>query len=119
MTTNTPLFDPFPNMPNTTDIGDGLRMVETHDKGHCYRIVEPDGSVSVTILASSPLAPKVATKPAPDASFHVRDTDSGQEIVNAQGVVMARTTDPAMGKHIMNLLTVYENMKARKSSSGS
>ena len=119
MTITPPPFNPFPNMPNTTDIGDGLRMVETNDKGHCYRILEPDGKVSVTIWASSPPAPKVAPRSAPDASFHVRDTHSGQEIVNAQGIVVACTTDPAMGKHIMNLLIVFENMKAKKASSGS
>ena len=104
---------------NTTDFGDGRRMVGTHDKGHCYRIIEPDGSVSVTILASSPLAPKATPKPASDTLFHVRDTDSGQGIVNAQGIVVARTTDPAMAKHIKNLLIVYEKMKAKKGSSGS
>ena len=112
-------MNPFPNMPNTTDLGDGLRMVETNDKGHCYRILEPDGKVSVTIWASSPPAPKVAPRSASSALFNVRDTDSGQEIVNAQGIVVARTTDPAMGKHIMNLLIVFENMKAKKASSGS
>ena len=100
----------------TTDFGDGVSMVETHDKGHCYEIIEPDGRVCVTILASSPLAPKVAPKIASDDLFHVRDTGSGQEIVDAQGIVVARTTDPAMGKHIMNLLIVFENMKAKKAS---
>ena len=103
----------------TTDFGNGVSMVESHDRGHCYEIIEPDGRVSVTILASSPLAPKVAPKPAPAASFHVRDTDSGQEIVSAQGIVVASTTELATAKHIMNLLIVFENMKARKASSGS
>ncbi len=112
-------MNPFPNMPNVTDIGDGLRMVETNDKGHCYRILEPDGKVSVTIWASSPPVPKVALKPASDDQFHVRHTDGGQEIVDAQGSVVARTTDPAMAKHINTLLIVYENLTAKKASSGS
>ena len=112
-------MNPFPNMPNTTDMGDGLRMVETNDKGHCYRILEPDGKVSVTIWASSPPAPKVAPRSAPDASFHVRHTDSGQDIVDTKGIVVASTKDPAMANHIKNLLIVFENLKAKKASSGS
>ena len=119
MTITPPPFNPFPNMPNTTDIGNGLRMVETNDKGHCYRVLEPDGKVSVTIWASSPPVYKPAPPTTSSALFHVRDTDSGQEIVNPQGIVVARTTDPAIGKHIMNLLIVFENMKAKKSSPGS
>lgn len=55
-------MNPFPNMPNTTDLGDGVRMVGSHDKGHCFRIIEPDESVFVTILASSPLAPRPASE---------------------------------------------------------
>ena len=101
----------------TTDIGDGLHMVETNDKGHCYRVLEPDGKVSVTIWASSPPAPKVAPKPAPDASFHVRHTDSGQEIVSAQGIVVASTKNPAMAEHIRTLLVVWETLKKKQAGS--
>lgn len=109
-------MNPFPDMPNTTDLGDGRRMVGSHDRGHCYEIVEPDGRVSVTILASSPLVPKVAPKPAHDASFHVRDTGMGQEIVDATGIVLARTTDREMAKHICFLLIAYKNIQDRKAS---
>src|SRR5437660_554698 len=38
--------DPFPNMPNTADLGDARKMVKTTDRGLCYRIYEADGKVS-------------------------------------------------------------------------
>lgn len=105
-------MNPFPDLPNCTDLGEGRRMVETHDTGHCFRVLEPDGKVSVTICVNAP----PPTTPA--ELFDVRLTSSGQEVVDAQGLVVARTTNLAMAKHIKNLLIVYENMKARKPSSG-
>ena len=85
--TSPPPYDPFPNTPNTTDLGDGASHGRgANDKGHCYRILEPDGRVSVTIWASSPLAPRPAPQRTfPASLFHVRDTDSGQEIVTPRG----------------------------------
>ena len=106
-------MNPFPNMPGVTDLGDGRLLIESHNRGHTIEMVEPDGKVSVVISINGPPPPK----PDLDRSFHVRDTSSGQEIVDAQGVVVARTTDPAMAKHIKSLLVVYENMMARKASS--
>jgi hypothetical protein len=107
-------MNPFPNMPGVTDLGDGRSLVKSHDRGHCYTMVEPDGKVSMLISINGPPPPN----PNPDQSFHVRDTSSGQEIVDAEGVVVACTTDPAIAKHIKSLLVVYENMKASKASSG-
>jgi hypothetical protein len=106
-------MNPFPNMPNVTDLGDGRRMVETHDTGHCYRIVEADGKVSVTICAS-PSPPK----PAASGEYHVRHADHRHEIIDPNGGLYATTTDPAKADHICNLLIVYERMMARKASSG-
>ena len=106
---------PFPNMPNVTDIGDGRTLVETRDRGHCIRMVEPDGKVSVVIAMSPSPPPKLAT----DALFHVRHTRSGQEIVSAEGEIVASTTNEKHATHICKLLVVWENMKARKASSAS
>lgn len=111
------------NMPCVTDLGDGRIMVEGRDKGHYMKMIEPDGKVSMVISLNDPtpkLDPKPLPKlkPDPDNSFHVRDYGSSQEIVDAQGVVVARCTDPAMAKHIKCLLVVYENLQARKASSG-
>jgi hypothetical protein len=60
-------MNPFPNNRYTTDIGDGLRMLETRDRGHCYRIVEPEGTVSGIIAVNAP-----PPKPVGDKPFHVR-----------------------------------------------
>jgi hypothetical protein len=100
-------INPFPNMPNVTDIGDGRKLVETKDRGHCIRMVEPDGNVSM-VIAISPSAPP---KPAPDALFHVRRTSRGQEIVSAEGEVIANTTDEKNATHICKLLIVWEKLK--------
>jgi len=106
----TPKINPVPNPPGTSEVGnDGLRIVETHDKGHCFRVIEPNGKVSVTIWAdASP------TKPAANGKFHVRHAGYGQEIIDPEGIVYAKTTDPEKAKHICNLLIVWENMKAKQ-----
>jgi len=51
------------DVPNVTNIGDGLRMIETRDREHCYRKLEPDGKVSVIIALGSPPRP-----PKPDVN---------------------------------------------------
>lgn len=102
-----------PNMPNVTDIGDGRKLVETHDRGHCIRMIEPDGKVSMVIAIPPSPPPKPSDKP-----FHVRHTRSGQEIVSAEGEIIANTKDEKHATHICNLLIVWENMKARKAASG-
>ncbi len=107
-------MNPFPNMPNVTDLGDGRKLVETKDRGHCIRMVEPDGKVSM-VIAMSPTSPP---KPATDALFHVQHTRNGQEIVSAEGEIIATTTDEANAKHVCNLLIVWERLKAKKASSG-
>lgn len=110
------MSDPFPDMPNVTDIGDGLRLSETRDRGHCYRILEPDGKVSVIIALGSPPPPR---PPKPIEPFEVRHKGSGQEIIDSQGGVVAMTTDEAMADRICKLLLLHEKAKARKASSGS
>lgn len=107
-------MNPFPNMPNTTDLGDGRKMVETKDREHCYRIYEPDGKVSTIIAVNTPPHPQPT--PISDKPFHVRQTSSGQDIVDAQGEVVARTTEEATAKHICFLLTAYRNIQDRKAS---
>jgi hypothetical protein len=111
-------MNPFPDMPNVTDIGDGRKLVETHDRGHCIRMVEPDGKVSM-VIAKSPSPPPKPPAPPSDKAFHVRQTRSGQEIVSAEGEIIANTKDEKHATHICNLLIVWENMKAKKASSGS
>jgi hypothetical protein len=44
---------------------------------------------------------------------------STQEIVKADGEVVAKTTDEATAKHICYLLIVYENIQERKKSAAS
>lgn len=107
------MINPFPNLPNSTDLGNGLRLVETRDRGHCYRVLEPDGRSSVIITVNCPPATPMAN---PDESFRVRETRGGQEIVSADGVVIATTTDPQMAKHIRSLLVVWENLKRKKAA---
>lgn len=111
----TSTVNPVPIQNGNSEVGDdGLRVVETHDKGHCFRVIEPDGRVSVTIWAgSSP------TKPTASGKFHVRHTGYGQEIIDPEGVVYANTTDPEKAKHICNLLIVWERLKAKQTGSGS
>ena len=107
--------NPFPNMPNSTDLGDGLQMIETKDRGHCFRVLEPDGKVSVVIAVNSPPPkPPIPT----DKPFYVRQADSGQEVMSFNGEIVARTTDEAMAEHICKLLNVYEIIQKRKAASG-
>src|SRR5260370_482115 len=110
-------MNPVPKMPNVTDIGDGRKLVETHDRGHCIRMVEPDGKVSM-VIAKSPSPPPKPPAPACDKPFHVRQTSYGQEIVSADDEFIASTTDEAKATHISKLLIVWENLKAKKSSTG-
>jgi len=110
-----PLFNPFPNAPGVTDLGDGRRLVETNDKGHCIRMIEPDGTVSMVISKDSPTPPP---KPAGTGKYHVRHTHDGQEVIDPEGNVYARTKEQDKADHIANLLIVYERMMARKASSG-
>lgn len=107
-------MNPFPNMPNTTDLGDGRKMVKTTDRGLCYRIYEPDGEVS-TIIAVNTSPPPQPT-PISDKPFQVRQSSRGQEIMNAQGEIVARTTDEAIARHICFLLIAYRNIQDRKAS---
>ena len=106
-------MNPFPNMPNVTDIGDGRKLVETHDRGHCIRMVEPDGKVSM-VIAKSPSPPPKPPEPTSDKPFHVRQTSSGQEIVSAEGEIIATTTDEKHATHICKLLIVWENLKEKQ-----
>jgi len=111
----TPLFNPFPNAPGVTDLGDGRRLVETHDRGHAIRMVEPDGAVSMVICMNSP---SPLPKPVSNGKYHVRHARDGHEVIDPEGNVYARTTDAVKADHIRKLLTAYEMMKAKKASSG-
>jgi hypothetical protein len=111
-------MNPFPDMPNVTDIGDGRKLIETYDRGHCIRMIEPDGKVSM-VIAKSPSPPPKPPAPPSEKLFHVRQTSIGQEIVSAQGEIIATTTDEKHAKHICTLLVVWENLKAKQSASGS
>lgn len=81
-----------------------LRVV--HDKDNdTVRIIEPDGKTSVTILT----AIKNDNKP-----YRVQSWRSTQEIINAEGKVEARTTDPAMARRICDLLIAHSTWQERK-----
>lgn len=82
----------------------GPRLVETG--GDSFAIVDPDGSVSVRIQST----PRDANDP-----YRVRYFRSTQEIYDAAGKTVARTTDPDMAKHICTLLVVWENLKKKQS----
>lgn len=110
------MIDSFPDMPNVKDIGDGLRMIETRDRGHCFRILEPDGKVSVIIALGSPPPPR---PPKPKEPFDVRPSAKGHDVINHVGDVVATTTEYAMADRICKLLVLHEKAKARKASSGS
>ena len=105
-------MNPFPNAPGVTDIGEGRKLVETKDRGHCIRMIEPDGKVSMVICINTPRPPKPV--PASDKPFYVRHTSSGQEIVSAEGEFIASTTDEKHATHICKLLLVWEIMKAKQ-----
>ena len=88
--------------------------LEEYDDGH-FMMVERNGKASVIIHraapAKTPSPPtKVGTVP-----FQVRTPASGgQEIVDAEGRVVARTTDGATGELISKLLNLYTKAKERK-----
>ena len=105
-------MNPFPNAPGVTDIGEGRKLVETKDRGHCIRMIEPDGKVSMVICINTPRPPKPA--PASNDLFHVRHTSRGQEIVSAEGEIIATTTDEKNATHICKLLIVWENLKKQQ-----
>ena len=107
------MIDPFPDMPNVKDIGNGLRMIETHDRGHCYRILEPDGKVSV-IIAVNTLPPPRPLKPRDP--FEARPSTNGHDIINPIGEIVAQTTDRSMADRICKLLVLHEKAKERKAS---
>jgi hypothetical protein len=84
---------------------DGLRVVHENDT---VRIIEPDGKASVTILT----AMKDDNNP-----FRVEYFRSTQEIKDAQGATVARTTDPDMARHICRLLIAHAIWSERKAGS--
>ena len=110
------MIDPFPDMPNVKDIGNGLRMIETHDRGHCYRILEPDGKVSVIIAVNTPPPPRPSK---PKDPFEVRPSTSGHDVINSIGDVIATTSEYATADRICKLLILHERAKARKASTDS
>lgn len=110
------MIDPFPDMPNVKDIGDGLRMIETHDRGHCYRILEPDGKISVVIAVNTPPPPR---PPKPIDPFEVRPSTIGHDVISTTGDTVATTTDKTMADRICKLLILHERAKARRASTDS
>ena len=86
----------------------GPRLVATSDDS--FAVVDPDGKTSVTILTSM----KDANDP-----YRIRYYRSTQEIYDATGKTVARTSDPEMAKHIRTLLIVWENLQKKRKASGS
>lgn len=86
----------------TQQQGDGLRVVHDNDT---VRIIEPDGRTSVTILTNMKDDNKL---------YRIQYWRSTQEIVNAEGKVVARTTDPDMARRICDLLIVHSTWEKRK-----
>lgn len=80
---------------------DGLRVVHDNDS---VRIIEADGKTSVTIL----------TNMKDDQPFRIEYFRSTQEIKDAEGNTVARTTDTGMAKRICNLLIAHANWEKRK-----
>jgi hypothetical protein len=85
---------------------DGLQVVHDQDS---MRIVDPDGTISVTIH----VAPKGHDEP-----FRVQHWRSTQEVMDAEGKVVARTTDPEMAKRICHLLIAHKIIEDRKAAAG-
>jgi len=85
---------------------DGLRVVQSDDQ---VWIVEPNGTTSVTIN----LALKHDDKP-----FRIQNWRSTQEVMDAEGKVVARTTDPEMAKRICHLLIAHKIIEDRKVAAG-
>ena len=88
------MLNPF----GVTDLGEGRKLIESWTHGHCFEMLEPDGKISMTIIANSAPPPKPA--PIPDKPFRVCWTSSGQQIVDKDGDVVATTTDLEMARHI-------------------
>jgi hypothetical protein len=103
-------MNPFPNMPGVTDLGDSRRLVETHDKGHCIRMIESDGKVSMVISMSGPPAPK----PVVNEPYHVRSLWCGHEIIDSDGKVLATTTNPNEAALFCKMRNLYEKMRRKK-----
>lgn len=72
---------------------------------YSFAIVDPDGKTSVTILTPMKDA---------DDPYRIRYWTSSQEIYDATGMTVARTTDPEIAKHIRSLLIVWENLQKKQ-----
>ena len=79
------------------------KLVATSDDS--FAIVDPDGKTSVTILTPMKDA---------DDPYRIRYWTSSQEIYDASGMTVARTTDPEIAKHIRSLLIVWENLQKKQ-----
>jgi hypothetical protein len=79
------------------------KLVATSDDS--FAIVDPDGKTSVTILTPMKDA---------DDPYRIRYWTSSQEIYDATGMTVARTTDPEIAKHIRSLLIVWENLQKKQ-----
>jgi hypothetical protein len=79
------------------------KLVATSDDS--FAIVDPDGKTSVTILTPMKDA---------DDPYRIRYFRSSQEIYDATGKTVARTTDRAMAEHIRSLLIVWVRMKEKQ-----
>ena len=51
--------------------------------------------------------------------YRIRYYRSTQEIYDATGKTVARTSDPEMAKHIRTLLIVWDNLQKKKASGSS
>lgn len=105
-------MNPFINMPGVTDLGDGRLMVESRDKGHCIKMIEPDGKVSMVISLNGPQPKPVVTEP-----YQVRTLWNGQEITDTDGKVIATTTDPLEAALICKMRNLYEKVQRKKQAS--
>lgn len=90
------------NQPEGEKPDDGLRVVHGEDQ---VRIIEQDGTTSVTINRSLKQY---------DRPFRVQCWASTQEIKDAEGKTVARTTNPEMAQHICNLLIAHSMWTERK-----
>jgi hypothetical protein len=106
-------MNPNRNGPGVTKLEDGRFLLETWDCGRTIRLIEPDGKVSMVITGDLHPRPKPPA-PASGEPFFVRHTSSGQEIVSAEGEVIANTTNPEKAKHICTLLIVWDNLKKKQ-----
>ena len=81
----------------------GPKLVATGNDS--FAIVDPDGKISGRIQTT----PRDANDP-----YRIRYFRSSQEIYDAAGKTVARTTDPEMAKHICSLLIVWENLQKQQ-----